>query len=161
VLAEARKDAESEVANLKRDWERQRREAAESLQEEVVETSLDITRHLLMKLAGTDVEDRLREWRQTEVDRYLAEQGVADGTPVRVVTAKPLPEEEQHRLTEKLSNGEEQREIRFETDEALIAGARIEFSAAAVDASLAGILAGIRSEANEKPKTDDKEEDAT
>lgn len=144
ILAKAREEAERETANLKRDWERQRRDALESLEEEIVKVSLDLAQGVLQKVAGADVESKLRELRQAELAK-LGDSGPADaGAPVRVVSAKPLSDEEREQVTGAISALGEQFQVEFDSDEALVAGSRIEFSNMAIDASLAGVLGEVR-----------------
>jgi len=157
LLAKARKEAETQVENLKRDWERQRRDAVESLQQEMAETALALTKHLLIKLAAADLEAKFREWRQAELERYLSEHPIEDTAPIRVVSAQDLSEDDRKQILEKIHAAEEKKEVRFETDASLVAGSRIEFSSAAIDASLAGVLQDLR-DATPDESSADKEE---
>ena len=76
---------------------------------------------------------------------------VTAGSPVRVVSAQPLDGPERMRVEELLQAlGDGGVELTFDTDPALIAGARVEFSSQAVDASLADVLDEVRERVGEQ-----------
>jgi len=152
LLKDAREEARREAENLKRDWDRQARDALDSLRDDVVTVSLDLAGKVLGQLADADLENRLRESLYTKLnglvsegDAHSREDLFSGDAPVRVVSAKPLEELEQRRMTERirmLAPGSV--EVSFETDEALVAGVRVEFVSLAVDASLSDVVAAAR-----------------
>ena len=150
LLAKAREQAEAEAANLKRDWERQRRDALDALQNEIADVSLGLAGRVLHELSDQDLDARLT-W---QLDRELQELAAKGETtraalfegdaPVKVVSAKPMLEE-RRALSERIQAlGKGAVAVVFETDESLIAGARVEFSSLAIDATVAGVLAAAR-----------------
>ena len=168
MVAKARKDADAEVANVKRDWERQHRDAIESLQEEIVGVSLDLAGRVLQELTGGDVEAalhaRLREQLEALAaeDKADARQGLFGGqAPVRVVSARPMPDEARKAVSERIQAlSDTPVEIDFDVAEDLIAGARIEFSSMAIDATLAGIVQTTRERFAELTADQDREPEA-
>lgn len=152
ILEKARHAAEQETANLKRDWERQQRDALDSLREDIVAVSLDLARAALRKLTDSDVESKLLAGLYGQLDELASKADprtrgdlFEGGAPVRVVSAKPLGPDEQQQIKQRiepLSDGAVT--FDFDTDQDLIAGVRIEFSSMAIDASLADVLAATR-----------------
>lgn len=152
LIRKAQREAAREVANLKRDWERHRRDAMDAVREEIVEVSLELARHVLRQLTDTDVEARLHAQLRQELEGLAADADeqtrrslFAAGGPVRVVSAAALEEEERREIEERIGAlSDDPVELSFETDEDLIAGTRVEFSSQAIDASLADVLAAAR-----------------
>ncbi|MFO7955967.1 MAG: F0F1 ATP synthase subunit B [Candidatus Brocadiia bacterium] len=152
ILEEARQEAQREVQNMKRDWERRRRDALEELQDNIVDTALSLARRVLEKLVDEDVERRLNRQLFEELE-HLARQEEAvsppeiEGSrgPVRVVSARELDKDTRAGLEERieaLANGEV--EVEYDVDGDLVAGSRVEFSARAIDGSLADVLTATR-----------------
>ena len=145
TVEKARAEAAREVANLKRDWERQRRDAVSVMESDIVDAALALAARVLEELTDADVEARLHQ-------RLLAQLGEMRGTgltiasgPVRVVSAAPLDEESRAALEQSIRAAcEGAAEVAFDVDAALVAGARVEFSSQAVDASLADAVAAVR-----------------
>jgi len=150
LLANAREEAEKEVANHKRDWERQRRDALEALQDEIVGVSLAMAGRVVKELSDADLEAKVDARLTKRLDELAADEvarkGLFEGqAPVRVVSAKALDDGQRRQVSERvraLADGDV--EIDFGADESLIMGSRVEFSSMAVDASLAAILAEAR-----------------
>ena len=152
LIEKARAEAEREIANMKRDWERQRRDALRTLRDDIVDVALDLSRRTLAQLVDEDVEARLRadlrarlkELANTADRRTLQSLFPAAGT-VRIVSAADLGEEERHAIGDLVrALTEQQAELSFETDEQLIAGVRVEFSSQAIDSTLADVLDAVR-----------------
>ena len=158
LVAKARAEAEREVGNLKRDWERQRRDALKVLENDIVAAGLDLAGRVLAQLADADVEAKLHE----QLLAQLAELQVS-GTagPVRVVSAVALDEAARASLRERVSAlATDAVEVSFDVDAALIAGSRVEFSSQAVDATLADAVAAVRERFGELSPERDEEADA-
>jgi F-type H+-transporting ATPase subunit b len=166
ILVKARAEAERAVANLKRDWERQRRDAMATLQDEIVGLSLSLSQRIVEELADERVEAALMERLHRELEAMAsvdsstrAELMPADGT-VHVVSASPLEPAEKERLGELIRTvADRPVELDFDTDESLVAGARVEFSSQAVDATLAGIVSAVRQEFEELSPAPPEEEE--
>jgi len=152
LMARARAEAEREVANLRRDWLRQERDALDAMQDGIVDVALDLARRVLAQLADTDIETRLQQQLHQELEDLAANADKAElrnlfaaEGPVRVVTASPLGYEGQREIARRIEAlSEENVDISFEADPALIAGARVEFSSQAIDASMADVLTAVR-----------------
>jgi F-type H+-transporting ATPase subunit b len=166
ILEKARAEAEREVANLKRDWDRQRRDAMATLQDDIVALSLSFARRVVQELADEKVDAALMESLHRQLEE-LASSGsdaraalfATDGT-VHVVSAAALESPEKERLSELIGAvAERSVELDFDTDDSLLAGARVEFSSQAVDATLAGVVAAVREEFEVlSPAPEDEEE---
>jgi len=161
ALADAREAAEREIEARRRDGERERREALEHLREAVLSAALDIAGRVLQKAGGETIEAELHAGLLRGI-AALKDRPAADltdaRTPVKAVSARPLdaPRRKAIRDAVQAVAGPDA-EVVFETDEALLAGARIEFNALAVDASLADALEAVRRQAeserrDEEPK---------
>jgi len=152
LIAQARRQAEREVANLRADYENERRQALRDLEADILAVSLETAQAILKKLTDADVENRLREQLIEALDALVpgADRGHrpasgADQAPVRVLSARELPQDERAPIIERIKAlAGPDAEIDFETDETLVAGARVEFSDIAVDASLAEVLQAVR-----------------
>jgi len=152
LLKKAREEAEREVANLMGAYERERTDALRQLQEDIADASVEMARRILEKLSDTDVEDRLRGALHEELEALeknsseRERQGLFAGQgSVRVLSARELKEQEREKILDRIraiADGEV--EVEFETDGGLIAGARVEFSSAAVDSSLSDIFEALQ-----------------
>ncbi len=158
LVEKARAEAEREVANLKRDWERQRRDALKALESDIVGAGLDLAGRVLGRLADGDVEARLHE----QLLAQLAELQVSvTAGPVRVVSARALSDDARAAIRERtvaLCGGSV--DVSFDVDESLIAGTRVEFSSQAVDATLADAVAAVRERFGELAPGPGEEADA-
>jgi len=152
LIARARAEAEREIANLHRDWERQRHDALAAVQQDVVDVALELARRVLAEVADQDVEARLREhlvrelqeMAKTNDKRTLHALFAAEG-PVTVLSAQPLDEPERTRIAGLIQAlADDAVEVSFDVDEDLVAGARVEFSSRAIDASLADVVVAVR-----------------
>jgi F-type H+-transporting ATPase subunit b len=166
LVRKARAEAEREIANMRRDWDRQRRDALRGLRDDVVALSLDLARRTLAQLVDEDVETRLRAALRARLkelantaDRRTLESLFPAGGTVRVVSAAPLDDEERGLIGDLIQAlTEEKAELSFETDEDLIAGVRVEFSSQAIDSTLADVLEAVRERIDElAPETDEEE----
>jgi hypothetical protein len=80
--------------------------------------------------------------------------------PVRVISARELPEERRDSIRSKIADlGGHEDEVEFVVDQDLVAGARVEFSSIAVDASLQDALQAARQQF-EKLTSEDRIEQA-
>ncbi len=152
TIEKAREGARREVDRLKRDWERRRQDALEQLREDIVDLALDLARRALEDLSDRDVESRLLDRLQAELEslgqeadeRTRRELFAAEG-PVRVVSASELDDERRDAIRSAVAElGPDSVEVDFEVDASLVAGARVEFSSRAVDATLEDVLAAVR-----------------
>lgn len=161
LVDEASATAEREIANLKRAYEREALEARKTLQEDIVTTGVGVAGDILRKLVDSGVQSCLQDRLLTELDK-AAESGELskkEELPVRVLSAVELAESDRKKIVERIHKiAGKSAKIVFDTDADLIAGARVEFSAMAVDASLADVLARIRETvpAETAPEKDDK-----
>jgi len=152
VLSETADRANKEVAKLRDDWEHQRRDAMESLEKEITEVSLDLARSILQKLTDDDLDERLMALLHRELGALASPERrdrhrdlFASGAAVRVASARPLESAARRQVQERIEAlSEGPVEVRFEADPDLIAGARVEFSSMALDASLADVLDATR-----------------
>lgn len=153
LIGDARADAERQVETLRRDAERQRHDAREEFQLELTQAACDMTAALFKQLSDSSVDERLHTLLVAKLEGVATDESDDGATadwfdtelPVRVVSAGTVPKARRKALTDAITAlaGHEV-EIHFETDDDLVAGARIEFTAAAVDASVGGILGDIR-----------------
>lgn len=151
LLAQARLQAEREVGNLKTAGERERREALKDLQEDIAAASLDIAGAVLAKLVDSEVEAKLHAGLLAELDAMAAKNDqshagnlAAAALPVRLLSARALDGTARDEITARIrAVAGSSAQIESETDPKLIAGVRVEFSAAAVDSTLAGVLDGL------------------
>jgi len=153
ALARAREEAERTLANMRAAWQGELRQSMAELHSTLVDTSLDAAGCILQKLTGEDVESRLHARLLERLDALVAsEDGRAEqhtlhraATPVRVVSARELPAPRREELAARVRRlAGEEIQVAFETDPALIAGARVEFDGLAVEATLADVLAAVR-----------------
>ncbi|MBT3379165.1 MAG: hypothetical protein HN742_13450 [Lentisphaerae bacterium] len=154
LLEAARNEAERELAGLKRDWDRREREAADALQGALVETSLELVRQILQRLTDANVERKLLDALLAELvqlkdsDHSPADLFAAD-TAVRVVSATPLSDGDRTRVSDTITGlADAPPTINFSEDASLIAGARVEFVAVAVNSDLADTVGAVLSAAS-------------
>ncbi len=147
LLEKATRGAETEIANLKRVYERESREARKTLQQDIVNTGVAVAGDILRKLVDVDLQSRLQERLLAELDKVGAPADTSsdEELPVRVISALELAEVDRKKITERIHKvAGTSVEIEFKTDDDLIAGARVEFSSSAVDASLSDVLVRVR-----------------
>ena len=132
----------------------------------IPDVAFDSELHLIPNLAGRvlgqlangDVDARLHE----QLLAQLAELQVSvTAGPVRVVSARVLPDDTQAAIRERtiaLCGGSV--DVSFNVDESLIAGTRVEFSSQAVDATLADAVTAVRERFGELAPGPDEEADA-
>ena len=95
LTAKARAEAEREVKDLRRDWQRQRHDAIQSLERNIVEAALSLARRVLAALADQAIESKLQARLLVELDDLAAakeqqRRGLFAGPgPVRVLSAAP------------------------------------------------------------------------
>jgi len=152
VLEEAREQGRQEVEELEEDWERRRREKLEALQAEVLDLVVDLGRRMMGQLTGEDVEDRLHSLLAERLEGLSLEQSGVGGEAedsgerkVEVTSARRLEEQERGEIREMIeekTGGEVA--IAFGVEEDLIAGIRVAFSSRVVDATLGGLMEGLR-----------------
>lgn len=153
ILDKAREAAERHVENMKRDWQRQERDALENLEAEILATSVDLVRRIVNKLTDVEFEQRMEERLLAQLDELAArdDEDLRDDlfgaeVPVRVVSAREMSDEQRDRVRNKVQAvaGEREVNVQFSVDADLVAGARVEFSSMAVDASLDDVLKAAR-----------------
>jgi len=156
LLTKSRAQAERETESIKRNWERQKREALEEVQDQLLDTSMGLVNRLLKDLADTNCETKLFATLLHELDTMADNNDTdrdtlfAEDTPVRVVSAGTIAEPDRATLTAALEKLATQPvAVVFDEDPELIAGARLEFVSAAIDANVAAILADVRKQADE------------
>ena len=152
LLEEAAAGAERNVANLQRAFQSEQRDALTSVQGKIAETALGMAGDILKKVADTDIDSRLRDGLYTKIDELAASPDVSglhssgdDAPPVRVASARELPNEEAGKLQKRIEElvGDDI-EVQFLTDPELVAGTKIEFSSMAIDSSLADAIDAVR-----------------
>ncbi len=142
--------AETEIANRERAYERESREAQKALQRDIITTAVDVAGDILRKLVDSDVQSQLQNRLLAELDKVAAsgDQSTQALLPVRVTSAVELAEADRKKIAERVHQiAGKSAKIEFEVDAELIAGARVEFSSSAVDASLSDVLAQVRERA--------------
>jgi F-type H+-transporting ATPase subunit b len=147
ILNQARETAKKETENARRDWERRRTDALENLREDIAKTAVELAGAILGKLTGGDVEAALRGVVEDELETLARanedeRRGLtAKDSPVRVVSATELDQEQRDRLAAAVRKitGEETG-VNFDIRDDLIGGLRVEFVSRAVDGSIGGIL---------------------
>jgi len=166
LLKQARAEAEREAVSLKRAWESERREALGAMQEEIADAALDLTGRILGELADADLESRLNEkllerLAELEEGDEAERRGLFEaGLPVRVVSARKIARGDRAKMRKAVASLAGQKvDVEFDTDESLVAGARVEFASAAVDCSLADVLAATRERFDELAEEPDEEPD--
>jgi hypothetical protein len=125
----------------------------QELREGIVDVSLGLARRILEELTDESVEAALLTRLHAELEalaqadeRTRADLFSADGT-VHVVSAGPLGSSERSRIEELVGAlSARPADVDFDVDESLIAGARVEFSSQAVDATLADMVTAVRDE---------------
>ncbi len=166
MIASAREEAGREVANLKRAYERERHDALKGLEEDIAGVSLDLARGVLEKIVDTAADATLHAHLLEELDGLAsggnerAGHDLAHGeTAVRVLSARQLGEPERAEIAKRVEAlTDDDVRVEFDTDENLIAGTRVEFSAMAVDATLSEVLDTVRERLAELvAETDDEE----
>jgi F-type H+-transporting ATPase subunit b len=142
AIEQAKEQAEREVADLKKAFERERDEALKTLQKDIADAGINVAETVLRKTVDRDMAAALHAGLlQSLDDMPIAEEKM----PVRVTSACELAAPEKDQIVERVRRvAGASVEIDFATDAALIAGVRVEFSAAAVDASLADLPARVR-----------------
>lgn len=151
LLDQARQEAEREVARRKSAWERERREALKSVQQDVATVCLEIARGILLKLAGEDVDTRLNAQLAAELDalasggeRRVTAQPSSARAAVRVVSARELTEQQRSEIQQRVQAlAGDLAEVEYGTDGKLIAGTRVEFGDLAVDSTLSDVLSRV------------------
>ncbi len=151
LTAKARAEAEREVKHLRRDWQRQRHDAIQSLERDIVEAALSLARRVLAELADQDIESKLQARLLVELDDLAAakeqqRRGLFAGHgPVRVLSASPLSDQQRRSIEERVrALSSDAVEVDFAVEPALVAGGRVEFSSQALDASLADVVDAAR-----------------
>jgi len=150
ILQKARGDAERQFASQKSAYERERREALTDMQEDIVGVALETAQTILKKLVDDEVRARLHAQLIEQLDALASKQDAkrelaGPGSSVHVVSAQPLSEEQRGALLERIEAiAGAAAEVEFDVDEGLIAGARVEFSARAIDATLSDIAESVR-----------------
>lgn len=145
LLEQAGEQAGREIANRRDAYERERREAIRALRGEIVETGLEIAGRVLEQLTDADIESGLHKRLLAGLDG-LVSKGPAPAAggaplPVHVRSARPLDPDRRAAIERRAKAvAGDAVEITFEEDPALVAGARVEFGAAAVDATLSDVL---------------------
>jgi len=159
LLAKARDDAERQTANLQRDWERQRHDALNDMQDGILDVALDLVRRIFRKVADADFDERMDarlilqlKLLAERADANLRRELLGDGVPVRVISAAELGDERRAELLAAIAEvtGVDDVEIEFDTQPEMVVGARVEFSSLAVDASLTDVLAAVRQMADDE-----------
>ena len=113
---------------------------------ELVRTSFPNLSPFVVNLMELLIRNRREGYLDLIYDEFLEARSAAENLArVRVVTAKPLSDEEKRSLTERLERGLG-RTVRLEgqVDEGLLAGARIELEGRTIDASLRAKLSELR-----------------
>jgi F-type H+-transporting ATPase subunit b len=143
VVERAKEDAAREVSDLKKAFERERDEALKTLQKDIADAGINVAETVLRKTVDRDVEAGLHAGLLQSLDDMApAQEGEL---PVRVTSARELAAPDKEQIVERIQRvAGASAEIEFITDAALIAGVRVEFSAASVDASLADLPARVR-----------------
>jgi len=152
LIAKARTEADREVANRRRDWDRQRRDALDALRDDIVDVSLQLARNVLRRLTDDEMEGRLHRQLEEALGKLIMEaddkarDDLFEGdAPARVISAKPLTDAQRTSISERIQTlADGAAKVDFDTDEDLVAGVRIEFSSTAIDATLADVLAVTR-----------------
>ena len=142
VVEQAKEQAAREVADLKKGFERDRDEALKTLQKDIADAGIHVAETVLRKTVDRDMTAALHAGLLQSLD----DMSPAEETmPVHVTSARDVEAPEKDQIVERVQRvAGASAEIEFTTDAALIAGVRVEFSAAAVDASLADLLARVR-----------------
>jgi len=161
-LERAKSEAERESARLKQAYEQERRDALRDLQREVAQTVTGLAQRVLDQAAGADLDAKLHEKLLAELEALASETHTPAGrntARVRVVSARD-PDASRRKALEKSIRAVagDAAEIAFETDEALGAGARLEFADTAVDATLSDLLAAVGEHAAEEADPGRKED---
>jgi len=154
ILEKARTEAEAEAEAQRRSLEQQEREALSAFRQRILAAGIETADCVLRKTTGQDVNARLGEQLLAELTS-LSDSGNGgeaarhdETVPVLVCSAKeidgPFREKLEAAIGACVRPGTR---IEFRTDETLVAGVRVEFSARAVDATLADVLERIRREA--------------
>ncbi len=155
LQAEARADAERDVADLRKAFEQEAADALRELQADIATTSVEMARGILSETTGEDLDRRLTAKLHEQLQAHAPADGQAGiagsgDLPVRVISAREPDADSRNRTTELVNAiAGPGTEVSFETDPTLVAGARVEFCSLAVDATVAGILAGIRERVDE------------
>jgi F-type H+-transporting ATPase subunit b len=153
MLEEAREAAARHAENMKRDWQRQERDALDRLENEILAASVEMVRRIVNKLTDADFEQRMEDRLLAQLDELAARDDEAlreelfdADVPVRVASAREMPDDQREFIRGKIQAiaGEREVQVEFSEDSDLVAGARVEFSSMAVDASLADILEAAR-----------------
>jgi len=160
LLVKAHSDAERQTANSQRDWQRRRHDALSELEDDILDVSLEIVRHVFRQLGDADFEERMDERLLLQLkllaerdDPNLRRELLGDGVPVRVISARELADGQRAEILSAIAEvtGTDDVEIEYETRAEMIVGTRVEFSSLAVDASLADVLDAVREIADTEP----------
>ena len=130
------------MADLKKAFERDRDEALKTLQKDIADAGINVAETVLRKTVDRDMTAALHAGLLQSLD----DMSPAEETmPVHVTSAREVEAPAKDQIVERVQRvAGASAEIEFTTDAALIAGVRVEFSAAAVDASLADLPARVR-----------------
>ena len=146
LIADATADARRQAENLARAAERERNESVAKLQELVADTAVSVAGSVLARVSDADIEERLEAMLLKELSSIDGDalKG-ADQCPVRVTSANDLNTASRNAITTAIADAAgAEPTLEFKTDQALLAGTRVEFNAFAVDTSLLDVLARVR-----------------
>ena len=150
ITSEARKQAAVQSTIAERDLARQKQEALEALENDLVSLGLDLSRKTLQMLTDQDLEEklldrlasRLAEMRRDGETLALASKS---GEPIDVDIARALSANEEARIAQLISESAGIAcECAFHVDPDLVAGVRVRFENVIVESSIAGVLADFR-----------------
>jgi len=163
LLQKAAEKAEEETARKRKDWDRERRDAFRSLEDDVVALVLDLSRRVLSKLDHADgnLHTRLLQGFHSELAalaekdrRRIREEVRAARGPVRITTARDLDEAARLKIERTVKEiAGTAPPFDYVTREDLIAGIRADFGTLAIDASLGDVLGGLREKYQEEAES--------
>lgn len=146
LIAEATSDARRQAESLVNAAERECNDSIAKLRKQVADTVISVAGSVLAGVSDTGIEKRLEAALLKELSTVgkTVDTG-EDRCPIRVTSARELGDASRQAIVSAITaaTGEEPA-IEFNTDPDLVAGTRVEFSAMAVDASLADVLVRIR-----------------
>jgi len=152
LLSEAHKRAEAEAAQAQRDLARQRQEALQTLENDIISLSIDLSRRTLRELTDEDLEESLFQKLHQALaainpeDKDRIARRSREGTAaITVTTAADLDSASSDRIRQLLQETlGAPCTCHFKADAEALAGVRIEFETLAIDATLSGVLADFR-----------------